>query len=100
MKKGKILPPELINACVAMLRPYYPGLSPAGLIEILERRAPAPERSSLTKHEAANFLGVSLPSIDRYIKRGTLRAYRLPPRLIRIDRADLERFLKSEEVTE
>jgi len=44
----------------------------------------------LTKRQAAEYLQVSLPTINNYLRRGLLRAYKLPGgRLVRIKREDL-----------
>jgi len=44
----------------------------------------------LTKRQAAECLQVSLPTINNYLRRGLLRAYKLPGgRLVRIKREDL-----------
>lgn len=46
---------------------------------------------SLTITEAALYRGISVSTIRRMISRGELRAYRIGPRIIRIDPADLDR---------
>lgn len=100
----KPAPEAIINAATVMLAPYYPELSATGLVEALKHREPTPAASTfrkpLTRHEAAEILKVSLPSIDRYIKRGMLRAYRIPPRLVRIDPASVEGLLQMPPATE
>lgn len=50
-------------------------------------RKPQP---SLSISEAAEQRGLSDSTIRRLISRGELRAYRIGPRLIRIDPADLD----------
>ena len=49
---------------------------------------------TLTIAQAAERAGVSTDTIRRRIADGTLPAYRLGPRLIRIDAADLARLIK------
>lgn len=49
----------------------------------------------LTKSQAAERLGIHINTIDRMIQRGVLRAYRIGPKLIRIDEDDLESYLES-----
>lgn len=49
-----------------------------------------PEASALSIAEAAELTGVSAKTIRRRISDGTLKAVRIGPRLIRIDRASLE----------
>lgn len=46
--------------------------------------------SDLSIAEAASLRGVSAKTIRRRISDGTLKAVRLGPRLIRVDRASLE----------
>jgi excisionase family DNA binding protein len=47
----------------------------------------------LTMSEAAKALGVSIPTIKRWLKDGRIPTYRLGPRFVRIRRADLARAL-------
>lgn len=49
----------------------------------------------LTKSEAAAVLRVSIRYIERAIRDGRLRAYKLSHKLVRIRRSDLEAFLIS-----
>ncbi len=44
--------------------------------------------------DAATILGVSTKTIRRRIADGTLTAYRLGPRLIRVDMSEVERQLR------
>lgn len=54
----------------------------------------APEDPEFTKAEAAEYRGVSQRTIDTWIARGYLRAYRLRgSRLIRIRKSDLDAML-------
>lgn len=51
-------------------------------------------RRWLSQHEAADYLGVSDRTIRNYISRGILAGHRVRgSRLIRVDRADLDRLL-------
>lgn len=54
------------------------------------------EEDYLTRAEAAVYAGVSLPTIDRRLKDGTLPAYRteLQPYLVRIPRSALDLLMK------
>ena len=52
-----------------------------------------PDKVAYSRKEAAAFLGVSLPTLDRLTKRGLLEPSRATRRPIFL-RADLERFLK------
>lgn len=98
----KTAPEAIINAATAMLTPYFPELSATGLVEALKHRdasAAAPTaKKPLTKRQAAEILQVSLCSVNRYIAAGTLRAYKIPPRLVRIDPASVEALLQTQTV--
>lgn len=49
----------------------------------------------MTKRQAAEYLQVSLPTMNNYLRRGLLRAYKLPGgRLVRIKRADVLALLE------
>lgn len=95
----KQIPVEIINAATTMLAPYCPELSATGLVEALKHREPTPAtqtfRKPLTRNEAADVLQVSIASINRYIKAGTLRAYKIGKRLVRIDPASVEALLQT-----
>lgn len=47
----------------------------------------------LTREEAAEVLRVSVSTIDRYLRDGTIPRVRVGKRLVRIERADLDRIL-------
>ena len=49
-----------------------------------------PEIPRLTKTQAAEILGISARTLDRWIAAGTVPAHKLGPRTVRIHRADLE----------
>ena len=58
--------------------------------------APSPRKTSVrdwkSTHEAAEYAGVCVRTIRRRILDGSLPAHRIGPRLLRIDRADLDRL--------
>ncbi|HID85803.1 MAG TPA: DNA-binding protein [Anaerolineae bacterium] len=57
---------------------------------VMERR----RKELLSVREAADFLGLSVSTIRRYIRDGRLPAYRVAgERLLRIKRSDLEALL-------
>ncbi len=64
--------------------------------QIEDRGYREPETPELmTKRQAAEYLQVSLPTIDNYLRRGLLPAYKLPGgRLVRIKRSDLLGLLR------
>ena len=52
----------------------------------------------ISRQEAAERLAISLRTVDGLIRRGQLRAYRIGPKLVRIDEKDLQIFLASRQV--
>jgi excisionase family DNA binding protein len=82
--------PQIINAAVALLSASIPELSAAKLIDALKTydgvgspHAERPERP-YTRKEAAQLLGVSLPTIDRYMASGRLKRVRFSAHAVRI----------------
>ena len=55
-------------------------------------------RDSLPLQEAADAYGVSSRSIRRYITDGRLTAYRIGPKMIRLDAEEVERQLLGNQV--
>lgn len=100
--RNTIPPTAIVNATVSMLSPYYPDLSASSLVEALKHREPtAPTiRKPLTRQEAATILQVSVNSINRYIKAGTLKAHKISKRLVRIDPTSVEALLTTPTVPE
>ena len=47
----------------------------------------------LKKPEAADFLGVSVRTLEGMIKRGVIPAYKIGPKSVRLRREDLEEYL-------
>jgi excisionase family DNA binding protein len=50
----------------------------------------------LSREEAAESLGVSLSTIDRYLRDGTLRRVKIGKRIVRIDAAQLSSLVQPE----
>ena len=85
---------EILNATTALLSPYIPDLSATMLMKALEtynedKEAVATKQNSrpekpYTRQEAADLLGVSLPTIDRYMVNGTLKRIRYSAHSVRI----------------
>ena len=82
--------PQIINAAVALLSASIPELSAAKLMDALKTydgggsaHAERPERP-YTRKEAAQLLGVSLPTIDRYMASGRLKRVRFSAHAVRI----------------
>lgn len=51
-------------------------------------------RDPMSVAEAADYLGVSAVTIRRYISTGRLTGYRAGPRLVRVDRHELDAMLR------
>lgn len=51
-----------------------------------------PQRASIA--ETAEYLGVSTKTVRRYIADGKLKAVRLGPRLIRVERSSVEALMR------
>ena len=49
--------------------------------------------SYITRQQAADRLSVSLRTLDGIIQRGSLPAYRIGPKLVRIDEKELEEYV-------
>lgn len=94
--KNPITPPILAAAC-GMLQPFFPELTPQGLLSMLnaEKSEKQMERP-LTRRQAAALLSVSLPTLDRYLKTGLLKFIKLGPRAVRIDPASVRELLAGE----
>ena len=103
MKINKSLSPETLNAATAVLSPYVLGLSATELLKALESyneegEASASKQNSrpqkpYTRKEAAEVLGVSIPSIDRYMASGRLTRVRYSARAIRISADSVHKLM-------
>lgn len=49
----------------------------------------------ITKQEAADRLTVSVRTLEGMIQRGVLPAYRIGPKLVRIEEAEIQRYLQA-----
>ena len=96
MKIQTKITPNVIQAAVGLLAPYVPEISPTALVEALRdygsTKAATPEKP-LTRKEAAEILGVSLPTINRLLNAGTLRRIRITPAAVRVDPASVRALL-------
>ena len=94
----RIVPEATLDAAVAVLRPYVPELTATELVEALRNRnKPAPAASTirkpLTRKQVAEILGVSLATVNRMMRRGALRAFKISLRSTRIDPKSVENLL-------
>ena len=95
MKINKNLPTETLNAATVILSQYVPGLSANDLLKAIEsynedsEATTAPKQNvrpqkPYTRQEAAELLGVAMPTIDRYMANGTLKRIRYSAHSVRI----------------
>lgn len=97
MKIQTKITPTVIQAAVAMLSPYVPEISPQSLIQALSDYGTksATIEKPLTRKEAAEILGVSLPTINRLLNAGTLRRIRITPAAVKVDPASVRALLNN-----
>ena len=104
MRTTTTIPSEILNAASAMLSSFIPDLSPAALLKALEsynedkeaatpKRLPRPEKP-YTRQQAADLLGVSLPTIDRYMADETLKRIRYSAHSVRITPESVHRLME------
>lgn len=94
----KVVPEAILDAAVAMLAPYFSGLTAAELIEALRNRnKPTPSsptiRKPMTRKQVAELLGVSLATVNRMMRRGVLRSHKISLRAVRISPESVESLL-------
>ena len=94
---------EILNAATTLLSPYIPGLSATELLNALEtynvdKEAAAKQNSRpekpYTRQQAADLLGVSLPTIDRYMADETLKRIRYSAHSVRITPESVHRLME------
>ena len=108
MRITQPITPAILQAATAMLSPYVPEISSAGLVEALKAygegtdspaavpaATPAPRFAKpLTRREVAALFGCSLQSVSRWLSAGTLRRIRIGKRAVRIDPASVAALLE------
>jgi len=93
--------PQIISASVNLLQPFVPELTPTNLIAALKEHqatqttAPKLEKP-LTRQQVADFLGVSLVTVTRYLNSGKLRRIKLTGRNVRIDAESFRKLIGCE----
>lgn len=94
MRKQSPVPVVVQQTVINFLREYYPALTVEQLFNALESNGtPQTVQKKLTRSECAQLLGVSVNSINRYIRSGHLKAVNISPRLVRIDPESVQRLL-------
>ena len=98
-------PPEIVVAAVTMLSPYISGLSPTALLEALEtyKSSTTSDKDArplkpLTRKEAADALGISVQSVDRYLTAGRLTPVRYSARAVRVSAESVYNMMKGSEL--
>ena len=104
MNNQNNIPFEILNAATALLSPYIPDLSATALLNALEtynedKEATASKQNTrpqkpYTRQEAADLLGVALPTIDRYMANGTLKRIHYSAHSVRITRASVHNLME------
>ena len=96
--------PAVIQAATAMLSPYVPEISPAGLLEALKsyKKDPAPllHQKPYTRQEVADLLGLSIMTINRMMNSGKLRRIKVGQRAVRIDPVSVQNILEDGKIQE
>lgn len=106
MKVTTKINPAILGAAAGMLQPYIPELSPQTLLNALKEYGAATEPAAqkptaaaitkpLTRRQAADFLGVHVQTINRYMNSGLLHRVKVGPRLVRIDPASVRTLLEN-----
>ena len=100
---NKDIPSGIILAAVGLLLPYIPNISSDNLKKALEtindpntatEKDPRPQKP-YTRKGAAEMLGVSLPTIDRYMASGLLTRVRYSARAVRISADSVHKLMEN-----
>ena len=93
MQISKQIPPAIITAATAILQPYFPDLSAAGLVEALKPRTETETGPRFfTRYEVAAMFKVNPATVDNWIKSGQLQAVKTGPRAVRIPVDSVKNF--------
>ena len=78
MAKQSTIPQTVIQAAHGLLSPFYPELSPTGLIKALERDKEQPTKQKrLSPRQYAEMMGISVDTVKRLCKRGEVEWQRV-----------------------
>ena len=104
MKIHKKISFETLNAATAVLSQYVPGLSANDLLKAIESynmnseaaasKQNARPQKPYTRQEAAELLGVAMPTIDRYMANGTLKRIRYSTHSVRITPESVHKLME------
>lgn len=89
---------DALTGATLLLKKYCPELEPDKLVQAIQNYQPGTpaqrQEKPLTKKQAAECLGVSLPTIDRWLKRGVIRYVKLGGTTVRIDPQSVKEALQ------
>ncbi len=88
--KVDLIPNSTTQAVATLLQPYCNELTPSNLLDAIKsyganntnQEASLP--SMMTRHEVANYLKCSLPTVDRYKKSGKLKSVKISHKMVKI----------------
>ena len=105
MNKTNEIPLGILQASVGLFLPYVPNITTENLQKALEtinnpsttptETAPRPLKP-YTRKGAAEALGISLPSVDRYMAAGVLTRVRYSARAVRISAESVHKLMRGE----
>lgn len=75
------IPEQIITAAASMLQPYYAGLTPEKLAAAITFQPEPLQEKLLSRNETATRTHMSLPSVDRSLRDGTLTPVRIRGRV-------------------
>lgn len=95
MNLSSKVPKEIIVAAAAMLQPYCLDLTPVKLIDAIAQFDETEKQGAvyITLAAAAKKIGVSMPTIYRYIRDEKIAVKRLSRSKILVSENDLEKFI-------
>lgn len=86
MKITTKIPQAVLAAAATLLQQYVPDLTPhnlnAAIVQYRSNENSSTVTRKLTRRECAELLGVSINSINRYIRNGKLKAVNISPWLV------------------
>lgn len=100
---NKEIPSGIIQATVGLLLPYIPNISIDNMkkaLETIDNPNTTPAEKALrpqkpyTRKDAAEALGISVPSVDRYMAAGILTRVRYSARAVRISAESVHKLMK------
>lgn len=92
------IPTSTIQATIALLSPYVAEISPTNLIKAIKeygnnQKSPLGNKP-LTRQEVADYLGVSLVTVNRYLNIGLLQRIKLTRGCVKISVESVQKLLE------